>query len=81
MPRAFLDATGTETYKVPNPAPAAQEWLAMYKETEHPEILGWGRGLSPRTTNALLKKTTGQCLVLSYQIFLFSYLGVFDTKR
>lgn len=34
--------TGTKTYKVPNAAPATQEWLGMYKETEYPEILGWG---------------------------------------
>lgn len=60
LPRAFLEATGTETYKVPNPAPATQEWLAVCKETEHPEILGWGRGINPRTTNALLKMSTGQ---------------------
>lgn len=37
-----MKVTGTKTYKVPRPAPATQEWLGMYKETEHPEMLGWG---------------------------------------
>lgn len=35
-----MKATGTKTYKVPNPALATQEWLGMYKETEYPEIPG-----------------------------------------
>lgn len=39
---AFVKDTRTKTYKVPNVAPATQEWLGMYKEAEYPEILGWG---------------------------------------
>lgn len=37
-----MKVTGTKTYKVPSPAPATQEWLGLYKETELPEMLGWG---------------------------------------
>lgn len=80
LPRAFLEGTGTETYKVPNPAPATQEWLAMCKETERPEILGWGRGDKPTNHKCPVEdehRATSLCFptkFFSLSLFLFGSL-------
>lgn len=87
MPRTFVKATGTKTYKVPNPAPATQEWLGMYKETEYPEILGWGRegeGNKPMNYTCSVQEDHRAAASLCFPTKLFffsSHLGVFDTKQ